>query len=110
MGSEPIEGFLSLAIGFAFAGVIAHGYQAFARRPLSFLAITARTRGAALAVVPLLVFAAPFIIMRSSLGVATPEHRNTGFVAMATMLAGFWSLMSGTVVAAGWAELIGLMV
>ena len=108
MASETIECFLSLAIGFAMAGVVAHGYQVLAQRPLSFMAMTEHTRSA-LAAVPLLVFAAPFIIMRGSVGGNTDQQRNAGFVAVATVIAGFWSLMSGTVVASGWAELMRLM-
>jgi len=42
------------------------------------------------------VFAAPFIIMRNTLRGAKIERRRFEFVMMATVLAGFWSLMSGT--------------
>jgi hypothetical protein len=48
------------------------------------------------AAVPFLVFAAPFIIMRNTLRGAKIERRRFEFVMMATVLAGFWSLMSGT--------------
>jgi hypothetical protein len=37
-----------------------------------------------------------FIIMRNTLRGARIERRRVEFVMMATMLAGFWSLMSGT--------------
>lgn len=109
MAPETIELLLSLAMGFAFAGLIASGYQALARRPLSLRLIERQQRTLALMAVPLLVFAAPFIIMRHTLRAARAEGGNAGFVAVATALAGFWSLMSGTVVAAGWAELVRLM-
>jgi hypothetical protein len=109
MAPETIGSLLSLAMGFAFAGLIASGYQALARRPLSFRLIERQRRAAALMAVPLLVFAAPFIIMRHTLKAAHVEGGNAGFVALATALAGFWSLMSGTVVAAGWVELVRLM-
>ena len=46
--------------------------------------------------VPFLVFAAPFIIMRNTLLGARLERRRFEFVMMATIIAGFWSLMSGT--------------
>ena len=49
------------------------------------------------AAVPFLVFAAPFIIMRNTLRGARIERRRFEFVMLATILAGFWSLMSGTV-------------
>jgi uncharacterized protein DUF6949 len=50
----------------------------------------------AFAAVPFLVFAAPFIIMRNTLVGAKVERRRFEFVMIATMVAGFWSLMSGT--------------
>ena len=48
------------------------------------------------AAVPFLVFAAPFIIMRNTLRGMRLESRRVEFVAMATVIAGFWSMMSGT--------------
>ena len=106
---DSIESFLSLAIGFAVAGVLTNGYQALARHPLSFHLMVQRAQLAALASVPLLIFAAPFIIMRHCLQMARLEEGNAAFVAIATAIAGFWSLMSGTVVAAGWVELVRLL-
>ena len=46
----------------------------------------------------MLVFAAPFIIMRNTIRAAHNEGRAFVPVMMATILAGGWSLMSGTVV------------
>jgi hypothetical protein len=48
--------------------------------------------------VPLLAFAAPFIIMRNTIRGRRLEDRRIGVVMLATLIAGFWSLMSGTVV------------
>jgi hypothetical protein len=48
------------------------------------------------AAVPFLVFAAPFIIMRNTLRGMRLEARRFEFVMMATVIAGFWSMMSGT--------------
>ncbi|WP_433960345.1 DUF6949 family protein, partial [Bradyrhizobium guangdongense] len=48
------------------------------------------------AAVPFLVFAAPFIIMRNTLRGMRVESRRAEFVMMATLIAGFWSMMSGT--------------
>jgi hypothetical protein len=42
------------------------------------------------------VFAAPFIIMRNTMRGARIERRRFEFVMMATVIAGFWSMMSGT--------------
>ena len=52
----------------------------------------------AFAAVPFLVFAAPFIIMRNTVRGRMIEGRRVQFVAMATVIAGFWSMMSGTFV------------
>ncbi|HEX7792259.1 MAG TPA: hypothetical protein VF467_17225, partial [Afipia sp.] len=50
------------------------------------------------AAIPFLVFAAPFIIMRNTVRGRTLEGRRIQFVAIATVIAGFWSMMSGTFV------------
>ena len=47
---------------------------------------------------PFLVFAAPFIIMRNTIRGRMIEGRRVQFVAAATVIAGFWSMMSGTFV------------
>jgi hypothetical protein len=44
------------------------------------------------------VFAAPFIIMRNTVRGRILEGRRVQFVAIATVIAGFWSMMSGTFV------------
>lgn len=109
MAPDTIETFLSLAIGFAVAGLLCSGFQAFARHSLGFHLMHQRARLAALMAVPLLVFAAPFIIMRGSLRRAPAQQGKAAIIAVATIFAGFWSLMSGTVVAAGWVELMHLL-
>jgi hypothetical protein len=47
--------------------------------------------------VPFLVFAAPFIIMRNTIRGHQIEGRSFQLVMAATVVAGIWSLMSGTV-------------
>ena len=96
MSPEAVNSFFSLCIGFAFAGVLASGYQAFARRPAGFGLLNEGVVPQAFAAVPFLVFAAPFIIMRNTLRGARIERRRFQFVMMATLIAGFWSMMSGT--------------
>ena len=96
MSPEALQSFFSLAIGFAFAGALASGYQAYAQRPAGFGLLNEGVVPKAFAAVPFLVFAAPFIIMRNTLAGAKVERRRFEFVMMATMIAGFWSLMSGT--------------
>jgi uncharacterized protein DUF6949 len=53
---------------------------------------------ARIAAIPLLIFAAPFIIMRNSVRARRTERRRGQMVMAATVIAGLWSLMSGTVV------------
>jgi hypothetical protein len=98
MSPESIQNFIAVGIGFAFAGALASLYQSFAQRPVSFKLLETRPAGIALASVPLLIFAAPFIIMRNTVRGARLEDRRFQFVMFATVLAGFWSMMSGTLV------------
>jgi hypothetical protein len=98
MSPETVESFLSLALGFAVAGLMSAAYQAVTERPASFRLLNAQARPAALAAVPFLVFAAPFIIMRNTVRGCRIEGRRFEFVMLATVLAGIWSLMSGTAV------------
>src|SRR5256886_17353793 len=96
MSQEALNSLFSLCISFAFAGALASGYQAFAERPAGFGLLQQGVVPKAFAAVPFLVFAAPFIIMRNTLRGAKVERRRFEFVMMATVLSGFWSLMSGT--------------
>ena len=50
------------------------------------------------AAIPLLMFSAPFIILRNTIRGRRVEGRRTEIVMVATVIAGIWSLMSGTVV------------
>ena len=97
LGTENVElglgGLQSLSTGSAN---VASGYQALAQRPAGFGLLQEGVAPKAFAAVPFLVFAAPFIIMRNTLRGAKIERRRFEFVMMATVLAGFWSMMSGT--------------
>lgn len=101
MLDESIAIAMSLAIGFAVAGFIATGYQAWTERPLSFRLMTEAATSEALAAVPLLVFGAPFIIMRNTIRRVRAQPR-ISLLLVGLVMAGCWSLMSGTVVASGW--------
>jgi hypothetical protein len=96
MSAESIESLFALAIGFALAGLLATGYQAATSRPASFRLLQAGPHAATFAAVPFLVFAAPFIIMRNLLGRRHIEGGRFWVAMSATIVAGFWSLMSGT--------------
>jgi hypothetical protein len=96
--SKSLHSLLALALGFAVAGALANLYQAVTEKPAGFHLLEQAPRNQALAALPLLIFAAPFIIMRNTIRGRRFEGRNFGFVFMATLVAGFWSLMSGTLV------------
>jgi hypothetical protein len=96
--SDSMHSLLALSIGFAVAGMLASGYQVMTLQPASFRLLHEGERNKALAAVPFLLFAAPFIIIRNIVRIGRMERGNFGFAMLATLLAGFWSLMSGTVV------------
>ncbi|MDF0498682.1 DUF6949 family protein [Bradyrhizobium yuanmingense] len=96
MTPEALNTFFSIGIGFALAGALVSGYQALAQRPAGFGLLHDGVAPKTFAAVPFLVFAAPFIIMRNTLRGVRVESRRVEFVMMATVIAGFWSMMSGT--------------
>jgi hypothetical protein len=98
MSPDALNSLFSLCIGFALAGALASGYQALVQRPAGFGLLQEGVAARTFAAVPFLVFAAPFIIMRNTLGDARVARRRFQIVMLATVLSGFWSLMSGTFV------------
>ena len=98
MSPESIQSFYALALGFAWAGFLATGYQAMTKRPASFRLLQRGPRPSAFAAIPFLAFAAPFIIMRNTLRARRFDGRRFESVMVATIAAGMWSLMTGTVV------------
>jgi hypothetical protein len=98
MTPESVQMLLALALGFAVAGLCSSGYQLATTRLPSFGLLASGPRASAFAAVPLLMLAAPFLIMRNTLLGRRHEGRRFEFVFMATLIAGFWSLMSGMVV------------
>jgi hypothetical protein len=97
MSPEAINSLLILSFGFSVAGALATGYQLVTAEPPSFLILGDGARPKAVASVLFLVFAAPFIIMRNTVRGRRIEQRNFLPAMAATVIAGFWSLMSGTV-------------
>jgi hypothetical protein len=106
---EAAESFLALLIGFAVSGLSSTGYQLVTQRPASFRLLEEGPKPATFAAIPFLVFAAPFIIMRNTIRGRRIERRRFEFVMIATVIAGIWSLMSGTVVVLAF-EAIGHLV
>ena len=97
MDPHSVQMFVVLAFGFAMAGLSSSTYQLVTSRLPSFALLTTGPSVGAFAAVPLLILAAPFLIMRNTLLGARREGRRFQFVFFATMIAGFWSLMSGQV-------------
>jgi hypothetical protein len=92
-----MDALLSLALGFAFAGLLASGFEVFTTRNAGF-ALLQKGGMAGLASVPLVVFSAPFLIIRNTVRGQRREKRPVHFVMLATMIACIWSIASGRVV------------
>jgi hypothetical protein len=97
VSAESLQLLLAVLFGFGVAGVLATGYQAATRQPLTFSLLEQGPKPAAFASIPVLAFAAPFLIMRITL-LSPPDKRRFMTVMTGTITAGIWSLMSGTVV------------
>jgi hypothetical protein len=98
MTSESVESLIALMLGFAISGLACSAYRLATRQLPSFGLLNAGPSPSTVAAVPLLVFAAPFLIMRNTFLGSRHEGRRFEFVFIATVLAGLWSLLSGTVV------------
>jgi hypothetical protein len=101
MPADSLQMLVSLALGFATAGMIASGYQLATDRLPSFSLLNAGPKAATFAALPLLMLTAPFIIMRNTLIGSQQEGGRFEFVFLATVIAGFWSLMSGLTLCMG---------
>ncbi len=97
MTPESVHNLLALVLGFAVAGLCSSAYQLFTSRLPTFGLLSAGPSPSTFAAVPLLMLAAPFLIMRNTLLGRRQEGRRFEFVFLATLIAGFWSLMSGLV-------------
>jgi hypothetical protein len=95
MTPESLQMLLALALGFAVAGLCSSGYQLATSRLPSFGLLSAGPSPSTFAAVPLLMLSAPFLIMRNTILGRQQESRRFEFVFLATLIAGFWSLMSG---------------
>jgi hypothetical protein len=98
MSPESVYSLLELAFGFAVSGMLGSFYQLVTTRPPSFHLLKANAASSTVLTLPFLMFTAPFIIMRNTIRGSKIENRNIAFAMLATMVAGFWSLVSGTLV------------
>src|SRR5512144_2900052 len=95
MTPESVQMLFALVFGFAVAGMFSSGYRLVTDRLPSFNQLSNGPATATFAVIPLLVVAAPFLIIRNT--ILGQRGRRFEFVFLATLIAGFWSLMSGLV-------------
>ncbi|PSC04429.1 hypothetical protein SLNSH_14270 [Alsobacter soli] len=97
LSPESVEAFQALALGLAFAGMVATGFEALTERRASFTML--ETGGArAIASVPFVVATAPFIILRNTVRGRRTQRRRVTFVALATIIACLWGLACGRVI------------
>ncbi|MDP3255355.1 MAG: hypothetical protein Q8S58_21320 [Bosea sp. (in: a-proteobacteria)] len=99
MTIEPaaIEVLKALVIGFAFAGLLASAFELFTAQRADFRLLQAGGL-VAVASVPVVVFSAPFLILRNTVRGRRIEGRPIVFVMIASMIASVWSILSGRVV------------
>jgi hypothetical protein len=98
ISAEVGEQLFAVAFGFAFAGLCASGCRLVGLHRPGLRMLEAGPMVGRLAAVPLLMFSAPYLIMRNTLRRDPPERRRGEVVMIATVIAGLWSLMSGTAV------------
>jgi len=94
---SAVEALQSLFLGFAFAGLLASAFELFTERRADFKLLQAGGL-AAVASVPVVIFSAPFLILRNTMHGLQSEGRPLSFLMLAGLTAGVWSLVSGRVV------------
>ncbi len=97
MAPESVQMLIVPVLGFAFAGMSSSVYQLITSRLPGFDLISEGPSASAFAAVGLLVLSAPWLIMRNTLRERGEQGHRFEFVFLATLIAGFWSLMSGLV-------------
>ena len=95
MSAEALHSICLLLLGFSIAGMLATGYQLVTTRPASFNIFGDGTGPVAVAHVPFLVFAAPFIMVRDAITMRRSGAENLIAGTIVSMIAGGWSLLSG---------------
>lgn len=94
---STVEALQSLLVGFAFAGLLASAFELFTERRADFKLLQAGGL-AAVASVPVVIFSAPFLILRNTMRGRQSDGRPLSFLLLAGLTAGIWSLISGRVV------------
>lgn len=94
---STLETFRALALGLAAAGLTATAFEWLTARRASF-ALLETGDGWAFAAVPILVFSAPFVILRNTVRGGREGERPFALAMLATIIACGWGLLSGRVV------------
>jgi hypothetical protein len=94
---SALETLKALLVGFAFAGLLASAFELFTTQRADFRLLQAGGL-AAVASVPVVVFSAPFLILRNTVRGRRIEGRPIPFVMVASMIASVWSIFCGRVV------------
>lgn len=97
MSSDLVISSFLIATGFVSAGVLASFYQLVTAQPVRFDFNGDRLLSG-VAMVVLLMFAGPAVLMRNALRGRLVEHRHAGWLAASAVIAGAWSLCSGAIV------------
>lgn len=93
---DALDHLRALLLGLAFSGLIAAAFECATGRRLGLALLGERWRGA-LALLPVLAAAAPFLILRHATRGRRFERGRPGPVMAATILAGLWGLAAGQV-------------
>jgi len=94
---SAVQALQSLALGFAFAGLLASAFELFTARRADFTLLQSGGL-AAVASVPVVIFSAPFLILRNTVRGRRIEGRPFLFVMLASLVASLWSMACGRLV------------
>lgn len=94
LAAEAVQ---AIFIGFAFAGLLASAFELLTRRRVAFELLQSGGFGA-VASVPVVIFCAPFMILRNTVRGRRIQGRPLIFVVLASLIAGLWSMACGRVV------------
>jgi hypothetical protein len=98
MSQDSVTAFFALAIGFAASGLTCSGFQLWAKRPAGFELVLEGNGWFAAGAACLLLFSTPYMIVRTVVRGGGREVRKFQFAMIATVLAGMWSMISGTLI------------
>lgn len=107
MSTASMQAFFALAIGFAASGLTSSAYQLMTKRQAGFHLVLEGTAWSAALAVVLLLFTTPYMIVRNLVRGGGREARKFEFAMMATILAGMWALVSGTLLVVTYGSLAG---